>query len=56
MLPQSAVPGFMEEIQDKNKIIINQIFLIYKHYVYPSKNYEISNLIFLKKKKSSNKK
>lgn len=38
----------MEKIQDKNKIIINHIFLIYKPYVYPSRNHEVSKLISLK--------
>ena len=40
--PQSAILGFMEETQDQHNIIVNHILLIYKHYVYLSRNSESS--------------
>ena len=39
----------MEEIQDQHNIIINHILLIYKLYVYLSRNSEGLNFIHLKK-------
>ena len=34
-------PDFMEEIQDEPNIVINHILLIYKHYVYLSRYFEV---------------
>ena len=47
--PRSVILGFMEEIQDQHNIIINHILLIYKLYVYLSRNSEGLNFIHLKK-------
>ena len=46
--PQSAILAFMEEIQDHHYIIINHTWLIYKHYVYLSRNLGSLNFIGLK--------
>ena len=43
--PESAILGFLQEIQDQHNIIINHILLIYKHYVYLSRNSESLNFI-----------
>ena len=44
---QSAILGFMEEIQDQRNIFINYILLIYKHMCL-SRNYESLNSLILK--------
>ena len=49
ILPQSAIHGFMEEIQDQHNVIINHVLLIYKHHVYLSRNYGSLNFIGLQK-------
>ena len=38
----------MEEIKDQHNIIINNILLIYKHDVYPARNFENLNFLGLK--------
>lgn len=38
----------MEEIKDQHNIIINYILLIYKHDVYPARNFENLNFLGLK--------
>ena len=47
--PQSAILGFMEEIQDQDSIIINYVLLICEHFVYLSKNSESLNFVSLGK-------
>ena len=42
---KSAIIGFMEEVQDQHNIIIHHILLIFKHYVYLTKNSESLNFI-----------
>ena len=46
--PQSTILGFMEEIQDQHNMIINHVLLIYKHYVYLSRNSGSLNFVGLK--------
>ena len=42
---QSAILCFIEEIQDQHNVFIKCILLIYKHYIYLSKNFKSMNFI-----------